>query len=99
MQTEANPALVSVGLAPCYPRLAGLTGTTIPSQYGFATVDVNGRTVMVTFYGDTDGDGHYNDVMDSFVLSGPSHAQELAPGTASVSGSLLWPLTVSKILW
>jgi hypothetical protein len=77
--------MVGTAGAPHYAPAPSVTGTTIPSHYGFATVDVNGPNVMVTFYGDTDGDGHYNDVMDTFVLSRPTQAKELAPGTAPVS--------------
>ena len=76
--------IVGTAGAPQYAPSPSVTGTTIPSQYGVATVDVDGPTVKVMFYGDTDGDGHYNDVMDSFVLSAPSHTEELAPGTAPV---------------
>jgi hypothetical protein len=98
-RAETWQLIIGTAGAPSYPPSADLTGTTISDRYGFATVDVEGPNVQVTFYGDTDGDGHYNNVMDSFILSRTSHVEELTPGTASVSASVLQPLTGLKILW
>jgi len=71
--------IVGTAEAPQYAPAPSVTGTTIPSHYGFATVDVDGPNVKVTFYGDTDGDGHYNDVMDSFVIVVPKVVEERVP--------------------
>jgi 3',5'-cyclic AMP phosphodiesterase CpdA len=70
--------IVGTAGAPPYAPAPSVTGTTIPSQYGFATVDVDGPTVKVTFYGDADGDGHYNDAMDSFFIVVPRGVEERA---------------------
>jgi hypothetical protein len=76
--------IVGTAGAPRYAPALSVTGITIPSQYGFATVDVDGRTVKVTFYGDTDGDGHYNDVMDSFFIVVPKGGEERVPSSGPV---------------
>jgi 3',5'-cyclic AMP phosphodiesterase CpdA len=71
--------IVGTAGAPNYPPSPGMTGTTISNHYGFAMVDVEGPTVKLTFYGDTDGDGHYNDVMDSLVIVVPKVVEERVP--------------------
>lgn len=38
-------------------------------QHGFTVVDVKGPRVEATFFGDADGDGAYDDVMDQFVIA------------------------------
>jgi 3',5'-cyclic AMP phosphodiesterase CpdA len=63
--------IVGTAGAPPYAPSPAVTGTTIPGQYGFTTVDVDGATVKVTFYADVDGDGHYDNVMDSFFIATP----------------------------
>jgi hypothetical protein len=68
--------IVGTGGAPQYAPAPSVTGTTIPSQYGLAMVDVDRPTVQVTFYGDTDGDGHHNDVIDTFFIAVPKGVEE-----------------------
>jgi 3',5'-cyclic AMP phosphodiesterase CpdA len=70
--------IVGTAGAPPYAPSPLVTGTTIPDQYGFATVDVNGPNVKVAFYGDGDGDGHYDDVMDSFFIVVPKGGEQQA---------------------
>jgi 3',5'-cyclic AMP phosphodiesterase CpdA len=77
--------IVGTAGAPQYAPSPAVTGTTIPSQYGFATVDVDGPNVKVTFYGDADGDGHYNDVMDSFFIAVPKGGEEVARGNTAAA--------------
>ncbi|NQU49633.1 MAG: metallophosphoesterase [Planctomycetes bacterium] len=38
---------------------------------GYLLVEVDGPISTATFYGDADGDGHYDDAMDSFVMKQP----------------------------
>jgi hypothetical protein len=76
--------IVGTAGAPPYAPSPDVTGTTIPGQYGFAMVDVDGLNVKVTFYGDTDGDGHYNDVMDSFFIVVPKGGERRAPSSGPV---------------
>jgi 3',5'-cyclic AMP phosphodiesterase CpdA len=71
--------IVGTAGAPPYAPSPAVTGTTIPDHYGFVTVDVEGPTVKVTFYGDADGDGHYNDVMDSFFIAVPKGGEQRVP--------------------
>jgi hypothetical protein len=76
--------IVGTAGAPQYAPSPSVTGTTIPSQYGFVMVDIDGPNVMVTFYGDTDGDGHYNDVMDSFFITVPKGGGQRVPSVGLV---------------
>ena len=43
--------IVGTAGASQYAPAPSVTGTTIPSQYGFVMVDIDGPSVMVTFYG------------------------------------------------
>jgi hypothetical protein len=61
------------------PFSPGEPGTTIAGQYGFIIVDVSGPSVKITFYSDTDGDGHYDNVMDSFVIVVPKGGERRVP--------------------
>jgi Calcineurin-like phosphoesterase len=79
--------IVGTAGAPQYAPAPSVTGTTIPSQYDFATVDVDGPTVKVTFYGDTDGDGHYNNVMDTFFIAVPKGGEQRVPSGGVVGQS------------
>jgi 3',5'-cyclic AMP phosphodiesterase CpdA len=76
--------IVGTAGAPPYAPSPAVTGTTIPDQYGFAAVDVDGPNVKVVFYGDGDGDGHYNDVMDSFFIVVPKGGEQKAPSSGLV---------------
>lgn len=38
---------------------------------GFLLVEVDGLTATATFYADADGDGRYDDAMDSFIMNRP----------------------------
>ncbi len=48
--------------------------------YGFALVEIDGARVSVSHYRDEDGDGHYDDVVDNWVLrdAGPPEPALLA---------------------
>jgi uncharacterized protein (TIGR03382 family) len=37
--------------------------------HGFQLVEVDGDSAVATFYGDADGDGHYDDAMDQYVIA------------------------------
>lgn len=37
-------------------------------RHGFLLVDVEGSEVTATFYADEDGDGHFDDILDSFTM-------------------------------
>jgi len=47
----------------------GFSGHAWQNKIGFTLVDVDGPKVTARFYGDSDGDGNYDDVLDSFVIS------------------------------
>jgi len=68
-----------------YAPSPGLTGTIISGRYGFVTVDARGPTVKVTFYRDADGDGHYNDILESFFVSSPKGGEEVVRGNTAVA--------------
>jgi len=76
--------IVGTAGAPQYAPSPSVTGTTVPSRYGFAAVDVDGQIVKVTFYGDADGDGHYNDVMDSFFIAVLKGGEQRVPSSGLV---------------
>ncbi len=37
--------------------------------HGYLLVEIDGPEAVATFYGDADGDGHYDDALDSFVMA------------------------------
>lgn len=45
-----------------------LEGHPWQAQHGYTLIDVNGPRVESTFFGDADGDGMYNDIMDQQVI-------------------------------
>ena len=47
----------------CGPQVSGY-----PCGFGFLLVQINGQYVTAQFHGDADGDGYYEDVMDSFTI-------------------------------
>ncbi len=77
--------IVGTAGAPLIPFFPGEPGTTISGRYGFVLVDVTGASVKVTFYGDSHGDGHYHDAMDSFFVSGSKGDEKTVPWSAPVA--------------
>jgi 3',5'-cyclic AMP phosphodiesterase CpdA len=51
---------------------SGFSGHAWQNKIGFTLVDVSGPRVTARFYGDGDGDGNYDDVLDEFVISDPA---------------------------
>jgi MYXO-CTERM domain-containing protein len=51
--------------------------------HGYLLVKVDGPEAVATFYGDADGDGHYDDPLDSFVMAS---AQPEPPGVKAFYG-------------
>lgn len=47
----------------------GFSGHAWQNKIGFTLVEVDGPRVTAKFYGDGDGDGNYDNVLDSFVIS------------------------------
>lgn len=39
-------------------------------RHGFLLVEITGDEALATFYGDEDGDGHYDDILDQFIMAG-----------------------------
>ncbi|MBA3485357.1 MAG: metallophosphoesterase [Pirellulales bacterium] len=50
----------------------GFSGHAWQNKIGFTLVEVAGERVVARFYGDSDNDGNYDDVLDEFVMSDPA---------------------------
>ncbi|MEX2308001.1 MAG: metallophosphoesterase [Pirellulales bacterium] len=48
---------------------AGFSGHSWQNKIGFTLVEVDGPRVTAQFYGDSDGDGNYDDVLDQYLMS------------------------------
>jgi 3',5'-cyclic AMP phosphodiesterase CpdA len=77
--------IVGTAGAPLSPVSPGEPGMTIVGQYGFVIVDVSGPSVKITFFSDTDGNGHYDNVMDSFVIAVPKGGEGVVQGSALIA--------------
>ena len=57
---------------------AGFSGHPWQNKIGYSIVEVQGQRAWLKFYGDADGDGQYDDLLDTFQMADPR------PGPAGV---------------
>lgn len=53
---------------------AGFSGHPWQNKVGYTIVEVDGPRAVASFYSDSDGDGDYDDLFDTFVMSDPQAA-------------------------